>query len=43
MHQLINLRYRKVDRLRTLLNAHPDGSEAEFMDKPHPPRANPPG
>ncbi|WP_424006947.1 RNA-guided endonuclease InsQ/TnpB family protein [Haloferax denitrificans] len=23
--------------------AHPDGFEAEFMDKPHPPRANPPG
>jgi IS605 OrfB family transposase len=23
--------------------AHPDGFEAEFMDKPHPPRANPSG
>ncbi len=23
--------------------AHPDGFEAEFMDKPHPPRANPQG
>jgi len=24
-------------------NAHPDGFEAEFMDKPHPQRANPSG
>jgi putative transposase len=23
--------------------AYPDGFEAEFMDKPHPPRANPSG
>nr|WP_238330821.1 zinc ribbon domain-containing protein [Haloglomus irregulare] len=23
--------------------AHPDGFEAEFTDKPQPPRANPPG